>query len=138
MSQTTRPLPQPTDITRPYWEAAARNQLVVQQCAACGCRQFYPREFCIVCMSGDIRWTACSGKGTIYTYTVNHRGANAYMKDKTPYAVAVVDLDEGVRMLANIIDSPLEDIAIGRRVRVTFERVSEDIALPQFTLDQAE
>jgi uncharacterized OB-fold protein len=136
MNQIARPLPQPTDLSLPYWEAAARGQLMVQQCAACGCRQFYPRAYCIACMSEDIRWTACKGGGTIYTYTINQRAANAAMKDKVPYAVAVIDLDEGVRMLANIVDSPLEEIAIGKRVQVKFEKVSEEITLPQFRLER--
>jgi len=130
-----RPLPQPTDITRPYWEAAATGQLVIQQCKACQTRQFYPRGFCTGCMSEELEWVNCSGRGRIYTFTINHRAPNAFMKARVPYAVAAIDLEEGGRMLANIVDSPLEKLAVGAAVRVVFEDTAEGITLPQFTLD---
>jgi uncharacterized OB-fold protein len=81
-------------------------------------------------------WMEVSGKGTIYTFTVNHRPANEFMKDRTPYVVAAIDLDEGVRLIANIVDSAITDVKCGARVRVTFEKASEEITLPQFTLDR--
>ncbi|MBV7483561.1 Zn-ribbon domain-containing OB-fold protein [Bordetella sp. BOR01] len=135
MTSTARPIPQPTDITRPYWDAAAARQLVIQECRACGARQFYPRGFCIGCLSNDLHWLPCSGKGTIYTFTVNHRAANAALKEHLPYVVAAIDLDEGIRMIANILDSPPEAIQMGARVQVIFEALSETIALPQFRID---
>ena len=129
-----RPLPMPTDDTRFYWESAKAGKLVIQQCDSCGARQFYPRPFCIACLREPMGWIEASGEGTIYTYTVNHRPANEFMKDKTPYVVAAVDLDEGVRMIANVIDASPGEVKCGARVRVTFEKVSDEITLPQFTL----
>ena len=135
METVQRPLPQPTRITQPYWDAAREGRLVIQQCAHCKARQFFPREFCTACLSADLDWIECSGKGDVYTYTINRRGAGAAFGERVPYVVAAIDLDEGVRMMANIVDSPPEAVRIGSRVRVCFERVSDDIALPQFTLD---
>ena len=129
-----RPLPMPTDDTRFYWESAKAGKLVIQQCNSCGARQFYPRPFCIACLGEPMGWIEASGEGTIYTYTVNHRPANEFMKDKTPYVVAAVDLDEGVRMIANVIDASPSEVKCGARVRVTFEKASDEITLPQFTL----
>lgn len=134
MTQIERPLPQPTKITQAYWDAAKENRLVIQECACCKARQFYPREFCISCLSEDIKWIECSGKGTVYTYTINRRGANPAMSDRVPYVVAAIDLDEGVRMMANIVGSPVDAVKIGSRVEVCFERISDEITLPQFSL----
>ena len=135
MDQVQRPLPQPTRITQPYWDAARDHRLVIQECACCKARQFYPREFCTACLSEDVGWIECGGRGTVYTYTVNRRASNAALAGNVPYVVASIDLDEGVRMMANIVDCPPEAVRIGSRVRVRFERVSDGITLPQFTLE---
>ncbi len=134
MSIVQRPIPQPTDITKPYWDAAAAHKLIIQQCQACGTKQFYPRGFCIMCLSDNLGWLTCSGQATVYTFTVNHRAANGYMKERVPYIVAAIDLAEGTRMIANIVDSPPEAIRIGARVQVVFEYLSDEISLPQFRL----
>ncbi|MEN5066477.1 Zn-ribbon domain-containing OB-fold protein [Achromobacter aegrifaciens] len=135
MELAQRPLPQPTRITQPYWDAAKESRLVIQQCACCKTRQFYPREFCTTCLSDSIEWIDSAGLGTVYTYTVNRRPSNAALSEKVPYVVAMIDLDEGVRMMANIIDTPPEAVRIGSRVRVCFEQVSDEITLPQFRLE---
>ncbi|WP_447918553.1 Zn-ribbon domain-containing OB-fold protein [Achromobacter aegrifaciens] len=135
MELAQRPLPQPTRITQPYWDAAKDHRLVIQQCACCKARQFFPREFCTTCLSDSIEWIECAGQGTVYTYTINRRPSNAALTEKVPYVVAMIDLDEGARMMANIVDSPPEAIRIGSRVRVCFEQVSDDITLPQFRLE---
>ncbi|MCD0501440.1 Zn-ribbon domain-containing OB-fold protein [Bordetella petrii] len=135
MTSAPRPAPLPTDLTRPYWEAAARQELVIQECQACGARQFYPRGYCIACMSEQLRWLACSGKGTVYTYTVNHRAPHPSLQARLPYIVAAIDLDEGTRMIANIIESPHEAVRIGARVQVVFEPLAGGMALPQFRID---
>ena len=130
----SRPLPRPTLDTQPYWDGARAGKLLVQRCGGCGRHQFYPRPYCVKCLSAEITWVESVGRGTIYTYTVNHRPANPAMKERVPYAVVVVDLEEGVRMLGNLIESDLSRIAIGALVTVAFEKVSEEITLPQFRL----
>ncbi len=134
MVDKARPLPGITDDTKPYWDAAGRGVLVVQKCRACGVFQFYPRPFCIKCLSEEIDWVETGGAGTLYTYTINHKAADPSFADRTPYAVAIVELDEGPRLLTNIVDSPLESVRIGARVRVCFERISEEVVLPQFKI----
>jgi uncharacterized OB-fold protein len=129
-----RPLPQPTKDTQPYWDGARAGKLLVQRCGGCGRYQFYPRPFCVKCLSTEITWVESAGRGRIYTYTVNHRPANPAMKDRVPYAVVAVDLEEGVRMLGNLVDSDLAKIAIGAAVSVVFEKISDEISLPQFRL----
>jgi uncharacterized protein len=135
MDQAQRPLPQPTRITQPYWDAAKDHRLVVQQCGCCKARQFYPREFCTACLSDSIEWIESAGRGTVYTYTINRRPSNAALSEKVPYVVAMIDLDEGVRMMANIVECSAEAIRLGARVRVCFEPVSPEITLPQFRLE---
>ena len=134
MSIETRTLPVATDLTQPYWQAAKEEKLVIQHCTACDKNQFFPRPFCIHCMSTELEWIQSGGTGTIYTFTINRRGSNAYMNARVPYAVAMIELDEGVRLMANIVDSALEQIRIGSRVSVTFERLTDDMSLPQFRL----
>jgi len=131
---TDRPLPQPTTATEPYWQAAREKRLAYQNCRACGHRQFFPRNLCLSCLSESVEWADSAGQGRIYTFTINHRPAQTAFQDKVPYAVAVIDLDEGVRMMANIVNSPLSEIAIGKRVRVVFEDTGQGITLPQFEL----
>ncbi|MGV3656199.1 MAG: Zn-ribbon domain-containing OB-fold protein [Noviherbaspirillum sp.] len=131
---TDRPLPQPTLATEPYWQAARGHRLMIQACRACGHRQFYPRNLCLSCLGEELGWTESAGRGRIYTFTINHRPAQPSLQDKVPYAVAMIDLDEGVRMMANIVNARPADIAIGRRVRVVFEDAGEGMTLPQFEL----
>lgn len=131
-SETPRPMPVATDATRPFWDAAREHRLLIQHCDSCGKPQFFPRAFCRHCLSEDLSWTECSGGATIYTFTVSHRAANAHMADKTPYVVAMVTLDEGVRMMANIVDSAPEEVRIGARVSVQWLDAPEQPTLPQF------
>ncbi len=134
MAEVLRPLPLPTDITAPYWQAAKEGALSIQQCQECQIWQFFPRAFCAHCSSENLVWKKTSGLGKVYTFTINRRAPNPFMKARLPYAVAIIELDEGTRMMANIVNSDLEAIAIDARVKVCFERASDEITLPQFEL----
>lgn len=127
-----RPMPVATDVTRPFWEAAREHRLVIQQCGQCGQQQFYPRPFCRHCLADTPDWKECSGRGSIYTFTVNHRAANGHMADKLPYVVAIIELDEGVRMMANVVDSDLDSVRIGAPVEVRWLDTPDQLTLPQF------
>ena len=129
-----RPVPNPTADSLPYWRAANEGRLVVQTCQSCNATQFYPRGFCVTCLSEDLEWKESQGLGRIYSFTICRIAGHPAMADQVPYAMALVDLDEGVRMLAQIIHPDLSDISIGTRVSVTFERLTDDIQLPQFEL----
>ncbi len=119
--------------SRPYWEGLARGELRIQRCDACSRSVFYPRSLCPHCFSDKLSWIVASGKGTIYSYTVAHQ-AYGLFAGEVPLIVAIVELEEGVRMMSRIIDAPRERVAIGAPVRVTFERAGEDLTLPYFRL----
>jgi len=130
----TGPQPVPTAETAHYWRAALHGRLEIQHCRDCARHQFYPRPFCTRCLSDQIEWVQASGRGRIYTYTVCHVAGHPAFEARVPYAIGMVELDEGVRMLAGIVDSDLARLAVGTRVQVCFERISDEIALPMFRL----
>jgi len=133
-----RPLPIPTAETANYWGAALEGTLKIQHCRSCERHQFYPRRFCTQCLSEEIEWVKASGFGRVYTYTVCHVAGHPAFETRVPYAIGMIELDEGVRMLAGIVTASLDRLAIGERVQVCFERASTDIALPMFRLTGAD
>ncbi len=124
-------LPRPTPETQPFWDACKDGKLMLPWCKACGRPHFYPRAICPLCLSGDLEWRAASGRATLHTFVINHRAAKGY---DAPYVIAVVDLEEGPRMMSNIvIDNPTpEALAIDMPLEVTFEAVTEAVTLPRF------
>lgn len=132
MNTAPRPAPVPTEATQPFWDATARGMLLFQRCGTCARTQSIPRAFCRHCGAEAPQWERSAGLGRIYTFTVNHRAANAHMADKLPYVVAVVALDEGPRMMANIVDVLPDLVRIGDRVQVRFLPMGEGLCLPQF------
>lgn len=116
---------------REFWEGAKNGRLMIQRCDDCGKFIFYPRAICPHCFSERVRWIESAGKGSVYSYTVVYQGMG---NRETPYAVGLIDLDEGVRMTARIAGDPRR-IAIGSRVSVHFEQVDEELTLPCFHLD---
>ncbi len=129
-----RPQPKPTADTLPFWQAANEDRLVVQTCRNCGNTQFYPRGFCVSCLSDDLDWVQSAGRGAIYSFTVCRVPGHPSMADQVPYAMALVDLDDGIRMLAQIVETDLDQVTIGAPVQVVFQRLSDDIQLPQFKI----
>lgn len=121
--------------SRPYWEGLAQGELRIQRCDACARAVFYPRALCPHCFSEQLSWIVASGKGTIYSYTVAHQAFGPFA-DETPFVVAIVELEEGVRMMTRIIDAPRERITIGAAVQVTFTTVGEHFTLPYFGLTE--
>jgi uncharacterized OB-fold protein len=128
-----KPLPVPDGDTRPYWDAAKRHELTIQRCTECGRHIFYPRSICPYCISSAIEWVHTSGRGTIYSYTVVHRAPAQFVGD-VPYVVALIDLEEGVRMMSNIPGALPPDVHIGANVEVMFDDVTAEITLPKFRL----
>jgi uncharacterized protein len=119
--------------SRPYWEGLKQGELRIQHCSACSQYVFYPRSLCPYCHTTQLSWEVVSGRGTIYTYTVAHQGFGAFAAD-VPFIVALVELEEGVRMMTRIIDVPREQVSVGAAVRVTFQSVAEDLTLPYFRI----
>lgn len=124
-----RPQPVLDNVSRPFWEATKRGELLYQECPSCGNRQFYPRASCTKCMT-EPEWRVASGAGTIHTFTVVRQNFAPPFKDWVPYVVAVVDLDEGPRVQANVVGAPVDDVHIGQRVEIAFADISDEAALP--------
>jgi uncharacterized OB-fold protein len=123
----------PEPHERPYWDALREHRLVLQQCIECGQRQHYPRSVCMSCLSDSLNYVDCSGRGSVYSYTVIRRPPLPALRSLVPYALALVDLDDGVRMVSNIVGDP-EQVRIGRRVAVDFCDVTDEVTLPVFRL----
>ncbi len=119
--------------SRPYWEGLAQGELRIQHCNTCSKAVFYPRSICPHCHADSLSWIVASGKGTIYSYTVAHQGFGPFATD-VPFVIAIVELEEGTRMMSRIVDAPRERVVVGATVRVTFESVGEDLTLPYFHL----
>lgn len=119
--------------TAPYWRAAARGELVLPRCAECRTYVWYPRPLCPIDLS-PVEWTPVSGNGVVYSHTVVHRGERAFA-GVAPFVLAYVELDEGPRIMTNVVGCDPTEVAIGLAVRVTFDQVdgAEDLALPRFT-----
>jgi uncharacterized OB-fold protein len=114
--------PKPTPETAPYWEAANRGELLIQRCNPCDRPFFYPRSACPTCASTDITWITASGRARLHTYLINHRPAPGFEAD-APYAIAVVELEEGPRMMTNIVGVPNtpENLELDMPLEVRFE-----------------
>ncbi len=126
-------LPQIDSESEPFWRAAREGRLMIMHCRACDRPYFYPRRYCPRCWSDETEWREASGRGTIYTYSVVHQNPAPPFRDWAPYAVLLVDLDEGVRVMADWDrESALDRLAVGLPVQVTFEAVSDDVSLPRF------
>ena len=128
-----RPLPTLREAdTRPFWEATKQHELRYQVCDDCGGIVFYPRRHCPHCMSMKLSWKTSRGEGTVYTYTVIRQIGHPAFRELAPYVVAWIDLDEGFRMLSNVVGVDVDNVHIGQRVRVTWED-QDGVSLPLFT-----
>ena len=129
-----RPLPVPTSITRPFWDAAKEHRLVIQYDPDTDAYQFYPRAVSVATGKRNLEWREVSGKGSVFSYTVTHVPPPGF-EDKAPYTIASIDLDEGVRMLVTMVNVDPEAVKIGMRVRVCWEDLSDEISYFAFEPD---
>jgi uncharacterized OB-fold protein len=131
-TQVPRPVPRPSAVSAPYWEAARRHELAIQRCASCQRHVFYPRLNCPACGSQKLDWVTASGRGTVYTYTIARRPTHPAFAGRTPYVIAIVELEEGPRMTTNIVGCDPDSVHIGMPVEAAFEDLSPDSTLPVF------
>ncbi len=124
--------PDITPVHAPFWDALRRHELVVQQCAACGRLRFVPSELCPHCYSAHATWSPVSGRGRVYTYTVVHRAPTPAYQAEAPYALAYVELDEGPRLPARLVDVDPHTVEVGMPVEVVFADVAPDLTLCRF------
>ncbi|MEA2863579.1 MAG: hypothetical protein QOC84_1535 [Bradyrhizobium sp.] len=132
MAEPARARPKPTPETQHFWDGTQAGELRLQRCDACANVYFPPRPFCPACASRKVSMFRASGKGRLYSYVINHRPAAPGFTP--PYAIAVVELDEGPRMMSNIIDCPQtpEALELDMRLEVAFEKLDDKITLPLF------
>lgn len=138
------PLPAIDSVSAPFWEAAARGELRMQACVACGNLRFPPRPMCPWCQSLDHEWRLMSGRATVWSFVVPHPPLLPAFMPLAPYNVVVVELDEAptLRLVGNLVaspDGPINEvdpatIEIGQPVRVVFQRVADDVTLPRWML----
>jgi uncharacterized OB-fold protein len=124
--------PEIDDTTSEYWAAAADGRLIADKCSDCGELAPYPRGFCPACWSGNVSSVELSGRGTLYTYSEVHVNPMPPFKDLVPYVAAMVDLEEGPRVLTRLVDITADELAIGMALRATFEQVDEGEGLVLF------
>ncbi len=130
--ESKKPLPRIDEESRWFWEACARHELVLQKCGSCGTIRYYPRAICTKCLSAEVVYVRSAGRGTVYTFTVTHQNQAAGFRDELPYVMAYVQLDEGPRVLTNVVETPVDQVSIGLRVEVVFDDVDESLSIPKF------
>ena len=128
----TLPQPVPNADSAPYWAAARERRLVIRKCGACGAFHFMPRALCPECWSDRLEWVDARGTGTVHSFTVIHRASSPAFQPRTPYVLALIELDEGPRMVSNVLGADALAVKIGDRVEVTFEDRGDGALLPQF------
>lgn len=117
--------------TQRFWDATARGVLLLPRCDACGFVIWYPRELCPECGANQVTWFEASGRGAIYSFTVTRKGQGSW-RDASPYVFAIVELEEGPRVMTNVVDCDPEGLAIGDAVEVVFHDTGEGAALYRF------
>jgi uncharacterized OB-fold protein len=129
-----KPLPQITELTRPFWSAAKDGKLVVQKCRDCGTLDFFPKPWCIECGHRALEWIEVKPEGNIYSYTVAHTVMMNYpgWKEDLPVVLCIIELDDGPRMYAQLTNFNPEEVHIGMRVQAHFEDISEEAGIPKF------
>ena len=134
MAEYKKPIPVPQPESDRYWEGTRRDELWLRRCRDCNMAYFYPRDICPTCHSRNTDWFRSKGEGAIYTYAIVHRAPHRGFADDVPYVVALVELEDGVRVPTSIVDvePEPENLRIGMPVRAVFEKISDEITLPKF------
>lgn len=127
-----KPLPVPDADTAAFWKGLGEGVLLLQHCGDCGHVQYYQQGSCRECGSGRLEHRAARGAGTVHAFSVVHRAPGPAFRDDTPYAVLLVELDEGPRMISSLVQADPADARIGMRVELVCERVSPEVVLPRF------
>ncbi len=125
-------LPVPAPESLPFWEGARRHELSIQKCRDCATHWHPPSTICPCCGSRDYDWVRSSGKGRVFSFVTYHRAYHEGWKDELPYVVAVIELEEGARLLSNITGIAPDDVTCDMAVEVVFEDVTDEVTLPKF------
>jgi len=132
MAEYQKPLPIPNEDTKPFWDSLKEHKLKIQKCRQCGQFRFPPRVICPHCMSLESEWVEAKGVGTVYSFTIVHHAYTPAYESEIPYVVAIVELEEGTRLISNIIGCKPEQVQIGMPVELAFEDVTPEFTLHRF------
>jgi uncharacterized OB-fold protein len=127
-----KPLPQPGEISRPFWEGTRAHELRMQRCRDCGKHVFYPRAVCPGCLSENLDWVTASGKGKLYSFTVVRRAMHPAFQEDLPYVLGIVELAEGPRLTTNIVGVEPEGVRVDMPVQAAYDDVTPDVTLLKF------
>ena len=127
-----KPLPDISGVMKPFWDTARQRRLAVQRCRGCGAHRFPARDLCSRCLSREVEWVTVSGRGSVFSWAVMHQVYHPGFADQVPYAVVVVELEEGARVVSNLVDCPVGEIRAGMPVEVVFDDVTPEVTLPKF------
>ncbi len=127
-----KPVPVPTPTSAPFWDGVRDGVVKLQKCNDCGAWVFYPRSRCSSCLSDALDWHTVSGDGKLYTFTIARQPTSPHFASEVPQRIAVVELDEGVRLTTTLVNVADADIRIGMRVKPYFDAVSEDSTLLRY------
>jgi uncharacterized OB-fold protein len=129
-----KPLPPIDPLTAPFWDSVKAHAMRLQRCGACGTFVFFPRPLCPVCFSDALEWTPVSGRGVVHAFTIPHRHPSAAFQPDLPYVVAIVELEEGPRLMTNLVQvaPDASQIAVGMPVEVVYDDVTPEVTLPKF------
>jgi len=132
--QDNPPLPQPiaNADSKPYWDGARDRKLLIRKCSACSQLHFMPRHLCPHCWSDQLEWVQAKGTGSVHSFSVVHRASDPSYASRVPYVIALIELEEGPRMMANVLGDDALSVAIGDPVQVTFEDRGDGALIPQF------
>jgi uncharacterized OB-fold protein len=128
--------PQVTRDSKPYWDGLKEGRLMIQKCADCGALRHYPRPVCDKCYSMNVGWHEASGKATVHSWTVSHHAFHPSFKKDLPQIFVTADLEEGVRVNAQLVEGKVEDLAIGKSLRIGFLTFDEDLSVPTLILEE--
>ena len=132
MPEYNKPIPVPSAESQAYWDGLRDRKLLMPRCDACGKYWFPPSLLCPHCNATNWTWTSTSGRGRIFSYVVYHRIYHPGFAEEVPYAVAVIELDEGPRMVSNVIGIAPDKLACDLRVEVVYQPITDTITLPKF------
>lgn len=134
MTDYKKPLPTIDDQNRPFWSAAREGSLAMQQCTSCGHIRYPISHVCPECLSEHAEWKKLSGNGRVYSSIVFHQVYNELYRGDVPYNVSLIQLEEGPRMISNVVGIPPSDVKVGDKVSVVFDQVTDEVAIPRFTV----
>ena len=132
MNTVPKLVPQPVGLNAEFYAHCAAGELRFQRCTACSTWRHPPRARCATCGSDQWEWALASGRGQVYSWTITHRPIDPGFADELPYAVLVVEMDEGPRLIGNLRDLAPAELVLGTPVEVVFEKVSDTVALTHF------